>query len=807
MRPRRVCVLVVTAVAGLAWVAGCGDGSTEPAPYFPEPTTVTVTPATTEFTALDATVQLTAEVRDQKGNVMAGAVVTWASSTAAVATVSAAGLVTAAGNGAATINASAGSASGSAAVTVAQSVSAVVVTPAVDTLLAGDTLRLAAEARDTNGHGVAGQDFSWASSDTAVAVVDNAGLVTGIGAGAAEVTATASGITGSAEITVVPPVATIIAVTPETLALTALGQTAQLAPEVRDQAGRVVEGVTVSWSSNDTTVVAVDSAGLATAAGNGMATITAAAGTASGSAAVTVAQSVSAVVVIPAVDTLLAGDTLRLAAEARDTSGHGVAGQDFSWASSDTAVAVVDNAGLVTGIGAGAAEVTATASGITGSAEITVVPPVATTVAVTPETLALTALGQIAQLTAEVRDQNGDEIPQALVAWSSSNVSVASVDGSGLVTAEGNGAATMTAASGERSGTAAVIVAQTIVSLAVEPVRLAAAQAGKQGADTILVTALDGGGSPVTGASYRWSTDRHSGWVYPYGGVTDSRGRLQSTWVAGWPGEGVLSLIVENNSSLVTQEFATLSTTPTNPPNGALGMVFKHGNSASAGYSLDLTPLSEPTGTYYAAIQWDGGYTGLQRGGIRYDRQLQFSVWDAPGFGSAELIEKASDVVCSPFGSEGTGVTCELNYPWRVGSAYRFEITEEEMNGGSATTLHVTDLATESSRFVGTIRFARRSRLDGFAMFVEDFAQRAQHCLAREVRSAAIRRPRALLDGAWIALDEGTLSRWLVDPWNPGTPGCANLAVRDHAAGLELVIGGETTSDPNGSRYYTIPKD
>ena len=602
------------------------------------------------------------------------------------------------------------------------------------------------------------------------------------------------------------PEPTTVTVSPATAEFTALDATVQLTAEVRDQNGNVMVGATVSWASSAATVATVSASGLVTAAGNGAATINATAGSASGSVAVTVAQSVSAVVVTPAVDTLLAGDTLRLAAEARDANGHAVAGQDISWASSDTAVAAVDDAGLVTGIGAGAAEVTATASGITGPAEITVVAPVAT-IAVTPDTLALTALGQTTQLTAEVRDQHGNEIPRAVVAWSSSDVSVASVDGSGLVTAEGNGTATVTAASSEASGTATVIVAQTIVSLAVEPVGLTAAQAGKQGADTIMVTALDGRGSPVAGASYRWSSDRHSGWVYPAGGVTDALGRLQSTWVAGWPGEGVLSLIVENDSSRVTEEFATLSTTPSNPPNGAVTMLINHGNNVSAGYSIDLTPLTEPTGTYYAAIQWDGGYTGLIRGGFRYDRQLQFSVWDAPGFGSAELIDKASDVVCRTFGAEGTGVACELNYPWRVGSAYRFEITEEEMNGGSAMTLHVTDLSTESSRYVGTIRFARRARMNGFAMFVEDFAQRAQHCLAREVRSAAIRRPRALLDGKWVALDEGTLSRWLVDPWNPGTPGCANLAVRDHAAGLELVIGGETASDPNGSRHYTIPQD
>ena len=131
---------------------------------------------------------------------------TWASDDASAVTVSASGLVTAVANGTATITATAGSASGSATVTVAQEVGTVAVTPEAGTVVAGDTLRLTAEAADANGHPVAVTEFEWASSDTLVAVVDGAGLVTGVGAGQAEVAATAAGMTGRTEITVVPQV-------------------------------------------------------------------------------------------------------------------------------------------------------------------------------------------------------------------------------------------------------------------------------------------------------------------------------------------------------------------------------------------------------------------------------------------------------------------------------------------------------------------------------------------------------------------------------------------------------------------------
>ncbi len=78
---------------------------------------VTVSPATAELAAPGGTVQLTAEVRDQNGQVI-GAAVSWSSNNASVATVSASGLARGVAEGAATITATAGTAQGTAEITV-----------------------------------------------------------------------------------------------------------------------------------------------------------------------------------------------------------------------------------------------------------------------------------------------------------------------------------------------------------------------------------------------------------------------------------------------------------------------------------------------------------------------------------------------------------------------------------------------------------------------------------------------------------------------------------------------------------------
>ncbi len=122
------------------------------------------------------------------------------------------------------------------------------------------------------------------------------------------------------------------------------------------------------------------------------------------------------------------------------------------------------------------------------------------------------------RLTGEVRDQNGRIMAGASIAWTSSDASVAGVDGAGLVAAIANGAATITARSGSVSATAPVTVEQVAASIAVSP-DLASLFVGDTA--TFTAEAADANGHLVADAVVVWeSSDRLVATVDSEGSVT-----------------------------------------------------------------------------------------------------------------------------------------------------------------------------------------------------------------------------------------------------------------------------------------------
>ena len=300
------------------------------------------------------------------------------------------------------------------------------------------------------------------------------------------------------------PVPSAVTVSPASATLQSLGETVRLTAAVRDQNGQAMSGAAVAWASSNPSVATVDASGLATAVGNGTATVTATAGAASGAATLTVDQVVAAVAVEPAADTVLAfGDTLRLSAEAHDANGHAVVAAEFAWASGDTLVAVVDASGLVTGVSAGEAEIAATSADATGRSRLTVLTPTPETVAVAPDTVVLHALGQVERLSAEVRDAAGRVMAGERVTWASGDTLVVTVDSTGLVTAVRGGTTAIVASAGSVSAEATVTVEQLAGSVVVSP----AADTLAPGDTVRLVAeAFDDNGHAAEGVSFRWSS-------------------------------------------------------------------------------------------------------------------------------------------------------------------------------------------------------------------------------------------------------------------------------------------------------------
>ena len=335
---------------------------------------VVVEPATDTLLAFGDTLRLSAEAVDANGHSVAGTEFAWVSGDTSVATVDASGLVTGVGSGTAMVTASAGSTSGAAAVTVQQAVAEVVVEPATYTLLAfGDTLRLSAEAVDANGHSVAGTEFAWASGDTSVATVDASGLTTAVGSGTAMVTASAGSTSGAAAVTVQQAVAEVV-VEPATDTLLAFGDTLRLSADAIDANGHAVTGAEFAWASGDTSVATVDASGLVTGVSAGGVEVAAVSADVAGRAQLIVALPAPTTVVVSR-DTVALngiGRKTQLTAEVRDQAGRAMEDAPVLWSSSDTLVATVDQAGLVTATGIGAAIITAEADSATGTVLVTV---------------------------------------------------------------------------------------------------------------------------------------------------------------------------------------------------------------------------------------------------------------------------------------------------------------------------------------------------------------------------------------------------------------------------------------------------
>jgi uncharacterized protein YjdB len=407
------------------------------------------------------TVQLTATPRDANGNPLSGRSVTWSSGNTAVATVSTGGLVTARAQGSTTITATSEGQTATSTLTVTNvPVAALSVNPATASIAVGGTVQLTAIPTDANGNPLSGRFVTWASSDPAVVTVSSSGLASGVAAGSVTITATTEGTSGTAAITVSAASAPVarVEVTPPSDTIQ-VGTNVQLTVTLSDAAGNILSGRVVTWGSSNAAIASVSGSGLVSGLAVGSATITATSEGQSGSAVISVANiPVASVTVSPASASIAGGGgTVQLTATPRDANDNPLSGRTITWASDNTTVARVSTSGLVTGVVAGLATITATSEGRSGTAAITVANLPVASVTVSPASGSV-QVGATLQLTATARDASGNLLSGRAVTWASSNTAAATVSASGRVTGVATGAATITATSEGQNGTSAITV-------------------------------------------------------------------------------------------------------------------------------------------------------------------------------------------------------------------------------------------------------------------------------------------------------------------------------------------------------------
>jgi uncharacterized protein YjdB len=292
---------------------------------------------------------------------------------------------------------------------------------------------------------------TWLTSDSTVATIVG-GVATGHAVGVAQFTASQAGVTSApVSLTVTPAVLVSISLSPRGRLLL-VGDTQQFVATGLRSDGTTVDVTSVAtWSSDDGAVAQV-SAGLVTAAGAGTTLVTASTGgvTSPGGTVVVSTTPLQSIAVTPASASIPKGTTQAFTATGTFTDGAtAVLTAVVGWSSSAAAIASIDDVGVATGNQTGSADIAAEVNGITSPpAVLTVTPAEITAVAVTP-TSAQVAKGRAQAFVATATYTDGTQGPVTTQAtWASDDVTVATLDSSGVATAVGEGAAQVTATAG-----------------------------------------------------------------------------------------------------------------------------------------------------------------------------------------------------------------------------------------------------------------------------------------------------------------------------------------------------------------------
>ncbi len=349
---------------------------------------------------------------------------------------------------------------------------------------------------------------------------------------------------------------TAISLTPENATITGVGNTQQLTATISPNNAT---NQSITWTSSDTNVATVNSSGLVAAVATGSATITAT--TADGSFQDTSAITVESVTAVTSISVSLASATISSSATTQATETVLPAEATIkavTWSSSNTSIATINSSGLVTANSSGLAgnsviRATATdGSGVYGEATVTVSPVAVTGVSVSPASATITGLSNTQQLTATITPSNATN---KSVLWSSSNTSIATVNGSGLVTSVAGGSVTITVTTDDGAFTSTSSI--TVNYVALSSITLSTNTATLYTSGTYKTLSLTATFSPAnaTNQGITWSSS------YPSIATVNSSGLVTGLT----PGFATITATSnDNNAITATSEITVVALTVTN---------------------------------------------------------------------------------------------------------------------------------------------------------------------------------------------------------------------------------------------------
>ena len=279
----------------------------------------------------------------------------WASSKQSVASVDQTGKVVSIAEGTSTITATAGGKLGSCVVTVSKGVvevSSINFDKTGVSLKVGETVTLTATVKPDD---ATDKTVTWSTSDASVATVSD-GVVTAIKLGSATIRAKAGDKEATCAITVEATPVTSVTLD-QTSASLKVGETVSLTATVKPDDAT---DKSATWSSSNTSVATVSSTGVVTAksAGSAIITVTTKDGSKTATCSVTVKAktvSVTGVSLDYTSLTMTEGETQTLTATISPSN---ATDKSVTWSSSNTSVATVSSAGVVTAKAAGTVTIT-----------------------------------------------------------------------------------------------------------------------------------------------------------------------------------------------------------------------------------------------------------------------------------------------------------------------------------------------------------------------------------------------------------------------------------------------------------------